>query len=470
MKRLLAGLTLSLMVGLVFGAGAGEAEDQPSTTSGEVYAVNGLPTDVEVTLKLGFFEGGMGRAWIDHAIQTFETRFPNVTIDTTYSPNIGTVIEPRIASGDDEEMFDLFAPKVDPQPLARAGKIVSQEELWDHEVYDSPGSTLRDVAIGGVYDTAWRIDGENYTVPVAGWIGGLFYDRTFFEENGWNQDPRTFDEFVSLCEDIQSDGVIPISFTGIHKYNYFAFRPKMFEIAEANGRLDEVLTNYRNQTGDRYADPANITAHERMHLLGASGFFSPGVEALNHTQSQMQVLRHDAAMVISGSWVENEMKDATPEGFDWGYMALPFTNDPDGTIWTMNGTGEGLLIWAEKPELNVAWSKEFVVWLWNLDVQEQIASSGGQLPVRADFMNDAARAGRVQQAVRSASEYINTHNVRLENMFFAESRSDPMFNQAWQYYEENIVGIVAGGVDPEPILEDAQRMFDEGIENEAAAE
>src|SRR5690625_3891007 len=61
---------------------------------------NGLPKDEEVTLQYGFFEGGLGRDWVDYAIETFEEKYPNVTIQILASPDISQVLSTRISAGD----------------------------------------------------------------------------------------------------------------------------------------------------------------------------------------------------------------------------------------------------------------------------------------------------------------------------------------------------------------------------------
>lgn len=53
-----------------------------------------------------------------------------------------------------------------------------------------------------------------YGVPYVANAAGILYNRDMFEEHGW-EIPETWDELIALCEEIQSEGVLPF---------YFGFR------------------------------------------------------------------------------------------------------------------------------------------------------------------------------------------------------------------------------------------------------
>ena len=53
-----------------------------------------------------------------------------------------------------------------------------------------------------------------YGVPYAANAAGILYNKDMFEEHGW-EIPETWSELISLCEEIQSEGILPF---------YFGFR------------------------------------------------------------------------------------------------------------------------------------------------------------------------------------------------------------------------------------------------------
>ncbi|WP_238403284.1 extracellular solute-binding protein [Paenibacillus mesophilus] len=473
-------ITVAVAMLALMGAACGKADDKKaadggqgaasgaSAANGGVYPENGLPKDQKVTLKVGFFESGMGREWFDYAMDSFKKKFPNVSFEVVYSPKIDTIIGTKISAGNDQDMFDLFSGSIPGgvEPVVAAGKLEPQEDLWDRKAYDGGGKTLKEIALDGEYVSAPRVLGKTYALPNAGTSAGLMFDKNMFVKNGWNQNPKTWEEFLKLCEDIKAKGIIPITFPGQYPgYLDYAFGVwKQFELAEINGNLKTFEDNYRNFKLPQHLAPENIERWNRVFEMGKKGYFPEGVAALNHTQSQMQVLQGKAAMVSSGTWVQNEMKESTPKEFKWGFMAVPMSSKPGSTIYVRLSAGNGNYIWAAKPELNKKWAKEFNVWLWNLDVQTMIADKGGMLPVRKDFSDDPVRASKIQDAPKAMYDYMKTNKVMLESGFRNVSLTDPAYQQSNKVMNEAVTQIALGKQDPMPVLQEAEALLKKAIE------
>lgn len=429
-----------------------------------VYEENGLPKDEEVTLKIAIFEGGSGREWYNDAMNSFVKKFPNVKLEPIFSPKIGTIIQTKVAANDDVDMFNLFSSVLSEIELVSNKKIISQEHLWDHKLYDTPDKTLKDIAVEGIYETNQRNEGLSYCLPMYTQASGLFFDQNLFDEKGWNKFPKTWDEFLSLCEEIKKSGIDPLIFPGIYPdYLDRAFGAKNFEIAEINGNLDQYTDNFRNYEGPQYTSLENIVRWGKIAELGKKGYFAEGIAALNHTQSQMQVLQHKTAMVSTGSFVQNEMKDSTPEGFKWGFMAVPFSNNPDDTTWIFSSTSRAFHVWDAKPDLEKRWSEEFIVWLWNMDVQVTIAEKAGMLPIRKDFSDDPERVAKLKEAPKSVLQYMENKKTKFENLYRQVSINDPLVAQAKKLYDEAVVSMCLGDKDFEPVLQEAEKILQEAI-------
>jgi N-acetylglucosamine transport system substrate-binding protein len=441
----------------------------PAATEAAVYPENGLPKDQKVTLKFAVWESGMGREYIDYAMETFKKKFPNVSFDVMYSPAISTVVTTKVAANDDKDMFDIFMaePTGGLLPLVKEGKLESQEDLWDHKVYDGNGKTVKELTMDGVFEGSPRIQNKTYTLPIAVTSGGMFFDKNLFKKYGWNTNPKTWDEFLQLCEDIKSQGIIPITYPGVYSFylaNGLTGPWKLFELAEQYGNLEKFQDDFRNIKLPQWTATENIELWSRMYEMGKRGYFPAGVAALNHTQSQMQVLQGKAAMVTTGIWVENEMKDAAPKGFEWGFLSVPMGDDPNSTKWIQLSATTGILIWANKPELTKKWAKEFSVWLWNMDVQESIAEFAGSLPIRKDFSDDQARVDKLQGAPREMLAYAKRNNIKFESGFRNVRLTDPANAQAAKMFDEITNLITTGKKDPIPVLIEGEKLIKKAIE------
>ncbi|MBO9609459.1 MAG: extracellular solute-binding protein [Paenibacillaceae bacterium] len=462
--------------------GGGEASTSPSPSASSassaasaspqanVYPENGLPKDQKVTLKFGFFEGGMGRAYIDYAMDTFKKKFPNVSFDVTYSPDITKITSVKVSANNDADMFDMFSGSVTGgiDPLVAAGKLEPMEDLWSRKPYDGGSKTLKELAISGGFESTPRVNSITYSLPIAGSGNGLFYNKSLFEKNGWNQNPKTWEEFLQLCQAIKAKNIIPITYPGqFPAYMDHAFGPaKLFELADLKGTAQKFETDYRNINLPQFLSPESVELWNRIYTLGKSGYIPAGVAALTHTQAQMQMLQGEAAMVSTGVYVQNEMKDAVPKDFKWGFMAVPMGDKPDSVKWIRSSVGNGQYIWAAKPELNKKWAKEFTVWLWSLDVQAQIVQTGGLLPIRKDFMDDAARAAQLQDAPKAMFDYMNRNKVMLVNQSRA-ALSDPAYAQALKVMTDATSQIATGKQDPLPKLQEAEALMKKAVEAKA---
>lgn len=443
------------------------ASAEGATEESNVYPENGLPKDEKVTLKFAYWENGSGREWIDYAMDTFTKKFPNVEFETTYSPSIDTIIGTKISAGNDKDMFDIFSFNVPGggAPLVEAGKIEPQDDLWDRKAYDNPDKTLRELQ-SGIYEGTGKIEGKVYALPYVQSVTGLFYNKNLFEEHGWNQNPKTWEEFVALIEEIKKQNIIPITYPGkFPGYLNFGFGvAQQFEVAEYTGNFDKYEDDYRNYRTPFYTSNESKTVYGHIYELGQKGAFPKGVAALSHTQSQMQLLQGQAAIGLTGEWVQNEMKDSIPDGFEWGFMLAPMGDSPDNAKYYQIYPSGGHFIWSAKPELNKQWAKEFIVWMWNLDVQQILAEKAGSLPVRVDFMNDQVLVDKLLNAPKAVLNYLKNNPTKGQSEARYVSRTGQYIDKL-NIMGESLNDFAEGTKDPLPVLEAA-----EGFLNSAIAE
>lgn len=428
------------------------------------YPENGLSKTDKVTLKMGFFEGGVGRAWMDYAIKTFTQKFPNVKIEITSSPTIEKIIMPKISAGNNDDMFDIFSnTRLTWEEFADAGKLATMDDLWDRAPYDTPGKKLRDLMSSSSYKyQRFKRQGKVYAIEYGLDVMGLFYDKAFFKKNGWNEQPKTYEEFLKLCDTIKAKNIYPMTF--YRGYQWGLFKPKEFELAMENGNT-KFEYNFRNFIGAQYTAPESITMWTRMYEMGQKKYFEPGSGTITHTISQMQLIQHRVAMVASGSWIQNEMKNATPAGFEWGFMAMPFVSKAGSKICVQQASEDSLLIWAGKPELNVKWAKEFVLWMQNLDVQTEIVKSG-MMSVRTDFSKSPARVAKLQGVCKSITEILATGNIISVDILTREVvMNDPngYGDEAWKLADEARVAVALGKKDPLPMLKEAEALLEKAV-------
>ncbi len=446
---------------------------EESQNSGDDTYPNGLSKTEPVVLKLGIADQGNGTAQFDAALKLFQSMYPNVEIETTISADIETIVDTKINAGDDDDMFDLFWSYSRNPELIAAGALEPCEDIWDYEFNDTPGTKIRDLAPAGLVDATYYPgwpDGKEHVAifPAMGTnYYGFFYNKALFEEKGWNQDPQTWQEFLDLCAAIKKDDVVPLISTGVYSYylTYSLVLPKSFELAHEAGDIDAFTESFQNYGNDFYNNTYLTETWNKIGELGKLGYWHTGLAGMNHTQAQMQVLQGKAAMVASGTWIGNEMADSIPEGFEWGYMMIPFRETKDTPIYIGPAfANAGLVIWANKPETNKAWCKEFLRLMCDMSVQEGAAEGGGIPYIRTDFADNAEGMGLLHESARVSLRYIADHECISLAEKYKSIPSGASLAQAQQNYSENYVGMMMNEVNPETVLTECQALLDKARE------
>lgn len=138
------------------------------------------------------------------AIETLSNKFmeenPGVTVElTSYSKDYENLMKAKMAAND---LPDVFAT-----------------HGWSVKRYAEYLMPLNDFAfVENVTDTAKSIlstpEGDILTVPMNIEQTGIIYNKDILKKAGWDDVPRTFEEFLECCEDVKALGVIPVYIAG----------------------------------------------------------------------------------------------------------------------------------------------------------------------------------------------------------------------------------------------------------------
>ena len=118
----------------------------------------------------------------------------NAVDHNTFQENINTYLQ-----GNADDVFSWFAG-YRMRFFADQGLIGDVSDVWPLEgISDS----FKEASTGN--------DGKQYFVPQSYYPWAVFHRKSMFNERGYSQ-PTTLDELVSLCQKMQSDGLVPIAF------------------------------------------------------------------------------------------------------------------------------------------------------------------------------------------------------------------------------------------------------------------
>nr|PZN43265.1 MAG: carbohydrate ABC transporter, N-acetylglucosamine/diacetylchitobiose-binding protein [Actinomycetota bacterium] len=331
-----AGVALPFAAACATPVGGGGGGSQPSVT-GTVSAENPLGVPENEPFEVVIFDGGFGDAYARDIHQPlFRTKHPNVEIKHTATKEIAKTLQPRFASGNPPEFVNNSGDNaMDFGALIQDDQIADLTPLLDAPSWDDPNVKVRDTILPsaiefGSYDGVFRV------LPYANTVWGIWYSTKLFNENGWEV-PKTWDEFLALCETIKKSGkCAPFTYAG--KHPFYIYETILTLAAKIGG--PDVLRNIDNlEDGAWKAEPV-LTAATAFAEVGAK-YLMQGTTGLDHIQTQTAHNKYQVAMLPNGSWLENEQKDTTPPDFGYAVFPLPSFSENDampyGTLHSRPG-------------------------------------------------------------------------------------------------------------------------------------
>ena len=301
-------------------------------------AINPLGLEAGTTVEGIFFEGGYGRGYLDNAADIFRAVHPENPMTVEGIQRVGEQLRPRFIGGNPPDVIDNSgAGNLDGPALVAEGELLDLAPLFAAASLDTPGKTFGETLFAGSQDTG-QFDGVQYYLNLSYTVSGIWYSKSLFEEKGWTY-PTTWDEMLAFCEQLKTEGEMS-GWTYQGKYPQYMNFGVLMPLVYKHGGL-QVIIDQDNLVPGSFSGPAVEAALKQIQALYTNGYIMPGTEGLTHTESQAEWLQKKAAFIPCGTWLENEMRDLTPEGFDMVVAPVPGATDAS--------TFDSILAWAGEP-------------------------------------------------------------------------------------------------------------------------
>ncbi|GAA0945497.1 N-acetylglucosamine/diacetylchitobiose ABC transporter substrate-binding protein [Nonomuraea longicatena] len=289
------------------------------------------------SLEVWVFDGGFGHKYATDIHQPlFKTKYPDVTVKHNFTKEVTKILQPRFAGGNPPDVIDNSgANAMDFGALAQDGQLLDLAPLLDAESWDDPSVKVRDTLDPSVIEIG-TYDGKFHVVGYVNYIYGIWYSMKAFKDNGWEV-PKTWDAFLQLCETIKKSGkMAPFTYAG--KHPGYALDPILTMAAKIGGK--DVLRNLDNLEDGAWKAEALKESATRWAEISAK-YLMEGTNGLDHVQTQTAQNKYQVAMLPSASWLENEQRSTTPEGFDYAMFPIPDVTSADkmpyGALHTQPG-------------------------------------------------------------------------------------------------------------------------------------
>lgn len=323
-------------------------------------------------LNIAVFQGGYGPEYWKEIVEKFEAAYPGVKVSMTISPRIGDVIRPQIVAGNPPDFLAIM----DTEQSGMITSLVKEKGLLDiSDVFDDKAldkdQLLGDMILPGMLESTRFSpyqDGKIYMAPFNAGPMGLIYNKNLFQEKGWKL-PETWDEFFALEEELKKEENYLIDKDGQKTkralFTYQGIYPEYLEEIMYPSLANSVGMEHLQRIFS-YEPGSFKTAKVKKVLdtfakIGTEGYLMKGTVALNHTQSQTDMMLGKAVFIVNGSWMENEMKDSPrEEGFEFGMIPVPVFHKGDERYVLSSYEQFSIPAKARNPEL----AKEFLKFLY----------------------------------------------------------------------------------------------------------
>lgn len=279
---------------------------------------NPLGIDPTQPLDVVIFKGGYGDDYAIANNERFNALYPDVEITYAGTQRLQEQYQARFVDGNPPDVMDNSgAGNFNNTTLVSEGQLTDLAPLMQAEAFGQPGVVFADSLGPGTQDEG-IYDGVQYVLNYVYNMWGMWHNAALFEENGWEV-PTTWDDMFALCQTIKDAGIAPWTYQGQYpQYMRAVFNDSVFK----RGGWEAIL-KLDNLEADAWTQQPVIDSLEALKRLYDDGFIMDGTEALSHTEAQAAWLQGQAAFIPCGTWLENEMKDVIPEGFELTINAFP---------------------------------------------------------------------------------------------------------------------------------------------------
>lgn len=330
--------------------------------------------DGAAILKVAFAECGYGREFLLQWEKAYNEAYPNekIKLDPDGDAQMTQNIINRIDTG--KNLPDIvMVLSTNWQLWAAKGKILEIDDVYEADAGLGDGTKMKDFIDPNISEFG-LVNGHYYAVPWSVGTTGFVYNKGMFEEWGWEV-PETVEELVTLCEKIKSDTggtIAPFAWsTAVAEYWSFV---TLNWWAQYEG-AEKFKEFWKFETPDVYKQEGRLKALQTFERLvcGKDASGNPTGEAINSItnakfmESQLDFVQGRAAMIPNGVWLENEMRNNLPAGFQMAMMPTPAIEgakrDADGNLIDVNVNSSGDFILIPRGAKNPDAAKKFLAFI-----------------------------------------------------------------------------------------------------------
>jgi raffinose/stachyose/melibiose transport system substrate-binding protein len=402
------------------------------------------PAPEKVTVEVWFEADETGECLVEAVVNPFNEQSDSIIVEAVLQPEAVDAQRTALAGGAGPDIVDTPGPSF-VYELVQADQLLPLDDIAGQYGWQDQFVPWA-LSLG-------RVDGKLYSLADELETVVLYYNKTLFEENGWEL-PTTMEELHALSEKIAEAGVIPFGHANAD------WRPaNEWYVGEYLNHVAGPEKMYQALTGQiPWTDPDFVYAIELLNDAQQKGWYMGGLEFYYTTawdDFHVANATGEAAMNIEGTWSAVDINETyfTEEtgGNEWDWIPVPSASGADifdigmGHTYSINKASE------------VPWEAgEFLNYLYSPEVQSTRFSECGLAPApvklpAGSLQGVDPRIGKIFEDFSAASD---AGNYGYTTWTFFPPKTDV-------YIYEEIERVWAEEITPKEFMEGLNELFEE---------
>ena len=282
---------------------------------------------------------------------------------------IRKLLQPALEAG---QVIDIFDEDIERVNVTWGDFILNVEEYVTQTFPTTDGRPYNESVNKALLALSRDLNpnGALSAIPYQPFLFAFMYNKDSFDAAGIDSVPTTWDEFLEVCEKLKAAGITPMTVDDA----YMDTLPG-YHLARLVGhdRVREIVTN------ELWDDPAVLRMASDWEEMFNRGFISPYAASNVWPSGQQEIADGSVAMYLNGTWLPNEIRDATGPDFRWGTFSYPALEGGVNGIETANFGSQVFAINKDSEHPDQAF--ELIVHLTTGEWDSEIASRSMGVPV-----------------------------------------------------------------------------------------
>jgi N-acetylglucosamine transport system substrate-binding protein len=335
--------------------------------SGTKSADNPFGMPDKSTVDAVIFNGGYGYDYVTFAANIVQQKHSGSTVKVAPSTQIAQQLQPRFVGGNPPDLIDNSgANAIGFNTIL--DQLATLDDVFEANNYE--GTKIANTLYPGVKAPGTFGDkfvAINYVLT----LYGLWYSDSLFKENSWTP-PKTYDDLLELGAKAKSKGKY-LFVWGKEAATYYNTLAVDSAIKEGG---DEVRLAMENLKENCWSMPQIQAVFKAMETMVKQGYFIPGGAGTQFTAAQAKWSNDQQAILYpSGSWIENEMKKATKQGFKMKGIPEPTVTANSKLPWEALRSAAGEPFIVPSKAKNLAGGKELMRAMLSKDAATNFAKT-----------------------------------------------------------------------------------------------